>query len=228
MNLQLASPYKTCPFKCSFCCAAVDRDYPWKDNLYFTDKTEYFQNLIHAIKSNNIKTVVITGDTEPTLFEEWMEECIKIIRAFFPKITIELQTKNYNTKVFNLDKIRYSIANQDDFYKMLKNKKYTNEKIGITYLYSASLNWIDIIAILTNVYNTEMQHTIKILQPSSTGNIDIDNWIKNNSIPLSSISKELFKSLNVWIDENCMDTDGRYIIFRIDGKIYKDWAELPI
>lgn len=228
MNLQLVSPYKTCPFKCPFCCAVVDRDYPWKDNLYKTNKAKYFQRLLGAIADNDIQTVVITGDTEPTLFEDWLSECAGFIRAFFPSVKIELQTKNYNTKVFDIDRIRYSIANPEDFYRACCANKYNCGKIGFTYLLSCKLTAKDITKCRSFISEElGIQHTVKVLQYSPTGNLDIDTWIKNNTSEIIDSNRVSFKELGIWLDENCMDTEGRYIIFRIDGKVYKDWAELP-
>ena len=76
MILQLCSPYTKYPFNCPMCIAATEDGGKMYDvpNLYEKDRKEYFAKLRSTIIQNKIKTVVITDNTEPTLFPIWLEE----------------------------------------------------------------------------------------------------------------------------------------------------------
>jgi len=60
-------------------------------------------------------------------------------------------------------------------------------------------------------------------------NLELDDYIKNHSIDNNTLNslREDIKNYNgnmsIVLDENCMDSVGRYKIFREDGNIYSTW-----
>lgn len=109
MNLQVVSPYRKCPFGCPMCIASTDYEYPYED-LYKRNEAEYIIQLRNALHGMSGK-VVITGDTEPTLFMDWVEKVIAHSELCGRKT--ELQTKNYAVdidRLKGLDTLAYSIT----------------------------------------------------------------------------------------------------------------------
>lgn len=225
MNLQITVPYQTCPFKCPFCIANNPDVQSLFLDLYKQDKVSYFIQLKKAIERNNIKTVVLTGDTEPTLNVGWLVEVSTFIKKHFPKVSIELQTKN-----FNRNTIDYLVKNASvDVYALSIDN---NDQRVI----AASLNVGKAIkravVILNGRYTPSPialdfdQITYKTIQFGE--NPEINKWIRENQFSSNiEIEVKAYKrnGVSVVLDENCMDSKNRYIIFREDGNIYSTWTD---
>lgn len=217
MNLQLVSPYKKCPFACPFCVAAVSETNTYDDGLYLNNKREYLIRLATAITMNNIETVVITGDTEPTLFPEWLEDVLSVLTQY--DVKIEIQTRNYkfcgdsryDVVAYSFDKVREIVWSKGKQTRavFINNKKLN--LLGVAHYRAA----------------TGQQVTVKQMQKTAYGIASIDNYIDEVYQPIDPDGERIMEKFGVWFDENCMVSEGRYLIFRCDGEIYKTWSEPP-
>ena len=129
MNLQLCSPYKKCPFNCPMCIAATDDgEVNNVFNLFEAEPFEYMKKVLEA--TINKDAVVITGDTEPTLFPEWISKMLKLLSLVDYNGKIELQTKNYNLGYFlhdwandGLTTVAYSATCPKDIDRIIEMMK---------------------------------------------------------------------------------------------------------
>ena len=73
------------------------------------------------------------------------------------------------------------------------------------------------------------QVTFKVLHDSKGVNPIIDEWIKNNkaseniTIDLKREIQSYHGNKSIIFDENCMEAENRYMVFREDGLLYKDF-----
>lgn len=235
MNLQLCSPYRKCPFNCPMCIAATDDgEINNVFNLYENNRAEYFYKLAKAIQGKD--TVVITGDTEPTLFPEWISNVLKFFQIIGYEGKIELQTKNYCLSYFchewynlDLDLIAYSATCAKDLQKIFSLNLAKESYCRVRLVVLLTEETIDCL------YKTPVKEltkfaeiTFKVLQtPEREAEA---NYVKEHN----SYDKQKLNAIiefiqfhsskcSIRIDENCMDATDRYEIMRIDGKMYKTW-----
>lgn len=220
MNLQVVSPYRKCPYACPYCVAAYKVDCPFSNTeVFYVDKPLYFHRLRHIIRRYNISTVVLTGDTEPTIFPEWIAEVTRILRQS-TDVTIELQTKNcwydnsnkIDVVAFSYDRVPVSLPTT---YFALKRRA--------VFILSDTLE-LDALIKLRNKY-PDVQFTMKQMQFSAFGVEAIDEYVNKHRVPEDSLSsvKLLCAHNNIRFDENCMDAQDRYLIFRTNAYLYDGW-----
>lgn len=223
MNLQINSPYKKCPYNCPFCIAAKCPTSIFSDELYFSNLGIYLTRLVDIIKTNNIDTVVLTGDTEPTLFPLWVEQVSSTARAFGCKV--EIQTRNYNFKpTFGFDVVAYSCSTLPPVHLLPKQKgTYTKR---YTFILTDEITDDDIFTLMAlyTIRNKE-QVTIKYLRPSSYDDEETNKWIATHRRELTDEKRAMFESFGVRVDEKCEESDGRYLIYRTNGKLYQHWND---
>lgn len=235
-SLQIVVPFQTCPFRCPFCIANNPKVETAFVNLYESDKNMYFRLLATVLNENpNLKTVVLTGDTEPTLNMPWLIEVAQFIASHNRSIKIELQTKNTNTQTIEtllkktkIDVYGFSVDTESQFYQALRTglDYFTNPQVAekrLTLLLNSKLNLDKI-----NAHGFFSQVTIKYLQKGD--NPKINKWVDEHRFTDMDSLKRFIKrhsTLSVMVDENCMASEGRYSIFRSDGFLYKTWTDLP-
>lgn len=220
MNLQVCCPYKKCPFGCPTCIAATDYKYPYGD-IYFTDKERYLDILRSTI--GKYDKYVITGDTEPTLFYDWIKDVCEVLKGQ----EIELQTKNYNV---DLNKIKglintlaISIPTLKDWRKYKKMARYLFSFNGIIRLVFLEVKELETPEVFLSVMWAD-QITVKKLQmPEAEEEQKAVKKLKGNPISWKYFLKINSEFCSVMYDENCMDAKGRYEILRTDGKFYDSW-----
>ena len=243
MNLQICTPYRKCPFNCPMCIASKA---PKFNNLYGENFIQYFLKLDYVLEHYPIKTVVLTGDTEPTLDLSWVFRVSSHIKERYPHINIELQTHVYGYNRFSykyIDRVCYSITDSrylNHIVDLVKSYRYDKNheeednpiptKSRLVFLATKEL-----ITSLTNlkrfVFDAE-QITFKILQNTAYSVNNIDYYIKNNKASLHNtqikklIQRYKKQGKSVVLDINCQDAKDRYMVFREDGFTYKDWSSL--
>lgn len=223
MNLQINSPYKKCPYNCPFCIAAKCPTSIFSDELYFSNLGEYLTRLVNIIKIHKIKTVVLTGDTEPTLFPLWIEQVSSTARAFGCKV--EIQTRNYNFKpVFGFNVVAYSCTALPPIHLLPKQKGMYTKRY--TFVLNDGISDDDILALMAlyTIPNKE-QVTIKYLRPSSYDDKETNEWIATHRRELSVEKRAIFESFGAHVDEECDASEGRYLIYRTNGKLYQHWDD---
>lgn len=224
MNLQVCVPYEKCPYNCPMCIASGRKQFK---NEYDEDEEYYFSQLEKI--ADNYDNFIITGATDPTLNKAWLENIIDILYRFG---NVELQTRNYNLKGFDLkglSTLAYSITTIKDFLRAWKFKKLENGNNRLVILLTKEFDFLTADNFNPMGYN---QITFKVLQ--KTADEKTNKWIDENEMKdfaniYNIINKYNGEEVSVRIDTNCQDSHGRYEIFREDGLLYKKWEdETPI
>jgi len=216
-------PYRKCPFNCPTCIANGRKRF---DNLYKEDEKKYIDTL--KKEAINYDGFVLTGDTDPTLNKNWLEDISKILYHYCNGGKIELQTRNYNLNNYDLTFIgvlSYSITNLSDYLKAWKFRKLSTGINRLVILLTKDFNILNV-----DTFNTMgfEQITFKVLHLSN--DVETNEYIKTNRMEDYTNIYEIVKHYNgtnvsVRIDENCQDSENRYKIFRSNGKIYNNWEE---
>ena len=221
MNLQLCIPYEPCIYHCPFCIARGHKHNYEFQNLYKTNKKEYFQKLIDVLEFID-GSVVLTGECEPTQNMSFLKDVIKVIRKHKKNAVIELQTRNYEYKGgLDIDVLSYSIVDSKAYlnaYKLYKEPKKINR---LVILLRRDLDFL-------NNYNFNsfgfQQVTFKQLQLGE--DFETNKWIMNN---LSEVNHNIQRSdISIRYDYSCQTAKGRYFVFRSDGNLYNSWEERSI
>lgn len=236
MNLQLCSPYKKCPFNCPMCIAATDDgEVNNVFNLFEAEPFEYMKRVIEAAR--NKETVVITGDTEPTLFPQWISKMLKLLSLVDYNGKIELQTKNYNLDYFlhdwandGLTTVAYSATCPKDIDRIIEMMKthsnYCKTRL-VVLLTEENVDHLFHKIYIPKDFSWINEITFKVLQnPDCEKAKKVVNKIKeydrNKFAIVLQILRE-YTNCSIKVDTNCMDAEGRYEILRINGVIYNSW-----
>ncbi|HKM19961.1 MAG TPA: hypothetical protein VJY47_01920 [Candidatus Dojkabacteria bacterium] len=218
MNLQLTSPYIKCPYGCPYCVSAFEGENPYNDDFYNNNTELYLKRLDNVITNHNISTVVITGMTEPTLFPDFITNSLKILSKH-KECKVEIQTANQNFKGLpEIDVVAYSM-----------NKIPTKLPVadfGITrytVILTDQLSYTDIVRLRERA-GDDKQITVKYLQKTSNHHPKVDAYIEEHRQTFSTTEAQtLREKYNVWVDESCMDSTNRYLVYRTDGNLYSTW-----
>lgn len=227
-SLQVLTPSRKCIFNCPFCISKTHSHENQFQNVYQENNSLWEANFIDILENyQDLKNIVITGTNEPMQDQKCIEDIIQIVRKYRSDINIELQTKYYKKeKVFDLlDVVAFSVSNFDYLKRIPKTKKITR----IVLLLTDSFHNKSLKEIINFINKDIEQITFKVLQDSHGYNLRLDEWIKNHQTDFKTIEnlKKDIKNYNgkisIFFDENCMDAEGRYMVFREDGKLYKDF-----
>lgn len=228
MNLQITVPYQTCPFKCPFCIANDPNVQSKFDNAYHFNKNIYFKKLLDTLIKHEITTVVLTGDTEPTLNMEWVNEVATFVKAVMPQVAIEIQTKNFNHNILRelalspIDVIALSFDTHEQI-KRVQGIALNGKVKRATVVLNSEFN------VKEADFKDFQQVTFKAMQQGN--NDKINSWINDHLFNDYDVVAEVMRSnpnISFFYDENCMITTDRYLIFRSDANIYNDWASTTV
>lgn len=236
MNLQLCSPYKKCPFNCPMCIAATDDgEVNNVFNLFEAEPFEYMKRVLEA--TINKDAVVITGDTEPTLFPEWISKMLKLLSLVDYNGKIELQTKNYNLGYYldnwandGLTTVAYSATCPKDIDRIIEMMKthssYCKVRLVVLLTKENVEHLFHKIDIPKDFYWIN-EITFKVLQnPDCEKAKEVVNEIKEYDESKFALVLQVlheYTNCSIKVDTNCMDAEGRYEILRINGAIYNSW-----
>lgn len=112
---------------------------------------------------------------------------------------------------------------------MLSKINIIDDKTRYVIILTSSFNDKGLSDILKEIPKSVRQITFKILHDSKGINFTIDNWIKENKTSLVTVNKlkedinNYQGNISIIFDENCMDSDNRYMVFREDGLLYSDF-----
>lgn len=226
MNLQLNSPYKPCPYKCPFCCAGFVDSSSWfrdteHDALFFTDRHAYLSRLYTLLDDMNFGTVVITGNTEPTLFRDWIRAVRHILDLRFDG-KVEITTRNI---AYRGDEDLYAVSYSFD--RIPEVVHISRAKITRSvFILNDNLSIDSIIAYHKR---TGGQTTVKNMARNSYGNDQVNAWVEKHRVDLSNEEIARLESAGIRYDHDCNNSEGRYMIFRADGNLYNSWpSRVPI
>lgn len=234
MNLQVSMPYEPCIFNCPFCIAkGHEHDYKFK-NMYATKRMSYLTALQDTVIERQIKTVVFTGEADPSQNIVWLQDCLEAlayIKRIHPTLKIELQTKNQKqdySSLEGLDVLSISVSNLKEFESAKELvEKYPQFLVRPVIILSSIFNG------KTNVTTMDLtpfkQVTFKELQ--WTEDSKVNDWISSHQFKGRDDLKDLifaFKDkVSIVYDLDCQNGFNRYLIYRSDAQVYRTWEELP-
>lgn len=227
-SLQVLTPTHKCIFSCPFCISKTHPHNNQFESLYDKDRNQWKKNLEEILVENkDLKTVVITGTSEPMQEEACVLDIIHLTRQYRKDVSIEIQTRYYGyKKAYDLvDVTAYSISSFSYLSKIVPLKS----KVRATILLTDSFNDKSLQDIIKALDSKVEQITFKVLHDSHGYNKEIDAWIHQHSTSIETVEKlkkeiENYKGkISIFFDENCMDADNRYRVFREDGRLYKDY-----
>lgn len=220
MNLQIVLPYEKCIYSCPFCISNGHIK-----NIRPIDKEAFFDNLLIVLKNFKIKDIVITGEFDPSQKPDLVDDLILFLRKrkrYYRNIEITTRNLNYVPEVVP-DVMNYSLLSMRELEKMVipDDKQYLVRgtlicsNISYYHLIKKEVKKLD-------------QFTYKFLQMTSSEKVN--NWIIKRDVKdkrkIDYAAKRLKKyapKLSIWVDRNCQSAEGRYLIYRADGKLYSNW-----
>ena len=229
-NLQVLTPHQNCIYNCPFCIAKSHNHLNNFENNYEKNYKLWKNNLIYTIITNtDLKYVIITGTNEPMQSKACIKDIINIVRSVNKNIQIEIQTRYYGQdEIFNIvDVVAYSISKPRVLNKIKPMGKIQRYVLILT----DDFNNYKLNEILNLIPKSVNQLTFKLLEDSEGKNIEFDNYIHSHRIDKSTLEKlrediNNYKgNISIRLDENCMNSINRYMIFREDGNIYESWDD---
>lgn len=237
LSLQLCMPYEPCIFNCPYCISRGRKHEHNFRNIYKTQPHKFFERLEKAYIKNQYKSIVITGEADPSQNVEFVKKSIRHLSRIREqhniKTTFEIQTKNLSQAwlFVDFDVIAFSIDNLKDYQKLLTNLEMIqtfkkNTVIRPTIILSNKWTKKDLKVLLKGAAKFK-QLTFKTLQLGE--NELVNQWILASPFLheewLDSKINKLKKKIetSIFYDKDCLNTTGRYEIFRSDGFIYENW-----
>lgn len=228
-SLQVVTPTKKCIFNCPFCIAKAHTHNNSFTNNYEENYNLWKSNLENILNTNNdLKYVVITGTNEPMQSKACVKDIINIVRHANHDIQIEIQTRLYKPDDIykDVDVTCYSISD----FNLINKIKVLGNIVRYVFILTDSFNNKTLEEIIQIIPKEVTQLTFKVLQNSNGVNMELDNWINlhkidNKTLKCLSDSINNYKgNLSIRLDLDCMDSEGRYKVFREDGNLYDDWG----
>lgn len=236
MNIQISAPYQPCVYHCPFCVARGHKHEYKFDNLYGRDEEAYIRALRDFIieytkKNDECPTVIITGECDPSQDMRWATKVANECSDLWCKV--EFQTHNLSLKERDLPRsikvLSYSITNPREYlsaWRYTKPTWCTNRMVMILRDGFEFLNKDNFSPMGFD------QVTFKALNEGEDDKINA--WIANHRPSNIDNFYEIMESrngstLSVRVDTTCQHAEGRYYVFRSDGKVYESWeAAEPI
>lgn len=236
MNIQISAPYQPCVYHCPFCVARGHKHEYKFDNLYGRDEEAYIRALRDFIieytkKNDESPTVIITGECDPSQDMRWATKVANECSDLWCKV--EFQTHNLSLKERDLPRsikvLSYSITNPREYlsaWRYTKPTWCTNRMVMILRDGFEFLNKDNFSPMGFD------QVTFKALNEGEDDKINA--WIANHRPGNIDNFYEIMESrngstLSVRVDTTCQHAEGRYYVFRSDGKVYESWeAAEPI
>ncbi len=253
VNLQVSVPkFHTCVNSCPFCVVKTHI----KFDKHALNPIHWAEQLhLYLTAHEGIERVIITGENEPLQQVEYVIEAIKVAwrhKKIIEFITTGEDFINYSKygkfgdvieliDVLSLSTLgtpeldtKYMNRSGASFFRVASYfmARVPKAIVRYTILETDLITYDDFLNIISD--DPQMQFTFKQLQ----GDLP---WIKEHSN--KSLSYELLKRFDweqhgmfrivhwpdmadIYIDYDCQNSEGRYLIFRGDGKVYDSWDSL--
>lgn len=223
------------------CVARAHRNEGTFENLYKTNKKEWYTKLHQTIYDGDYNSIVLTGECDPTQDMAYCEDVISVIDDHSPTPTVEFTTHNqkavrtllasyWGKKV---DVVTLSVTNVREYlnaWRFPERNAFFSPIYRMVILLTEEFEFLNV-----NNFNTMGfdQITFKTLQHGEDANVNA--WIDSNKMSeegLTEIRKIVDKynsheTCSVRLDTSCQDATNRYEIFRSDGNVYDSWEAMP-
>lgn len=240
MNLQISVPHQKCVYSCPMCVARSHANEGTFENLYKTNKKEWYNKLHQTIYDGDYNSIVLTGECDPTQDMAYCEDVISVIDDHSPTPTVEFTTHNqkavrtllasyWGKKV---DVVTLSVTNVREYlnaWRFPERNAFFSPIYRMVILLTEEFEFLNV-----NNFNTMGfdQITFKTLQHGEDAGVNA--WIDSNKMSeedLVEIRKIVDKynsheTCSVRLDTSCQDATNRYEIFRSDGKVYDSWEAM--
>ena len=240
MNLQISVPHQKCVYSCPMCVARSHANEGTFENLYKTNKKEWYNKLHQTIYDGDYNSIVLTGECDPTQDMAYCEDVISVIDDHSPTPTVEFITHNqkavrtllasyWGKKV---DVVTLSVTNVREYlnaWRFPERNAFFSPIYRMVILLTEEFEFLNV-----NNFNTMGfdQITFKTLQHGEDAGVNA--WIDSNKMSeedLVEIRKIVDKynsheTCSVRLDTSCQDDTNRYEIFRSDGKVYDSWEAM--
>lgn len=241
MNLQVSVPHQKCVYSCPMCVARSHANEGTFENLYKTNKKEWYNKLHRAIYDGEYNSIVLTGECDPTQDMAYCEDVISVIDNYNPTPTVEFTTHNQkaaNTLLASywgkkVDVVTLSVTNVREYLNAWRfpiRNAFFSPIYRMVILLTEEFEFLNV-----NNFNTMGfdQITFKTLQHGEDAGVNA--WIDSNKMSeegLAEIRKIVDKynsheTCSVRLDTSCQDAANRYEIFRSDGEVYDSWEAMP-
>lgn len=228
MNLQVCAPYEPCVYNCPFCIARThpEHNHEFK-NLFDGSEGTYLWKLDKCFFEHDIDCVVITGECDPTQNLRWANIVIDHIKRQRPEVRIEFQTHNLSinehTCPKGIDVLAYSITNMREYLTSWRCYKPEGVTTRAVIIVTSDFSWANKDNFCSMGFD---QITFKTLNP--TENDNINKWISAHNLNNIDNFYDIMNSRNgssvsFRVDTTCQQAEGRYFVFRSDGKTYLNW-----
>lgn len=230
-NLQICLPYQSCAFCCKMCVARGHKHYYRFMNLYAEDPQNYKEKLISVIcaAKPKIDNLIITGECDPTQNAQFVRDVISWVNNRYP---VEITTHNQHFDRIlggiHVDTISLSVTNVKEYLSAWHCSKSPEmaDNYRLVILLTKEFNFLNAGNFSPMGFN---QITFKILQYGEDE--QTNKWIEANRMDEAHLDqiREIVQQFNtdgrysVRLDTNCQEANGRYKIFRSDGKVYPSW-----
>ena len=234
-SLQVLTPARECIYNCPFCISRSHFHNNIFANTYEEDREEWARNYEKVLKEHNdLFSVVITGTNEAMQDPDCVLDIINITRDVRPDVQIELQTRVYKEHpIYHLvDVAAFSIS---EFENVGVPSVIPGVITRYTVILTDSFNGKSLDDIISKIPEGVTQLTFKILQTSHGVDQEMDDWIAKHHLDdetRNSLKEEIKNTptrFSIFFDETCMDAENRYMVFREDGNLYKNYdATSPV
>lgn len=240
MNLQVSVPHQKCVYSCPMCVARSHSNEGTFENLYKTNKKEWYNKLHQTIYDGDYNSIVLTGECDPTQDMAYCEDVISVIDDHNPTPTVEFTTHNQKAVKTLLasywgkkvDVITLSITNVREYlnaWRFPERNAFFSPIYRMVILLTKEFEFLNVNNFNTMGFN---QITFKTLQHGEDA--DVNKWIDSNKMSeegLAEIRKIVDKynsheTCSVRLDTSCQDATNRYEIFRSDGNVYDSWEAM--
>jgi len=245
MNLQVSLPRRTpCVFHCPYCIVEEHDKYAGSALA----PLEFVKALNAHLITDQYERIVISGENEPMQNKDYL---IPILIGVPDNIIVEIVArgfdfdyliKNYPELIKRINVINFSVCNDD----INPSGWYDNQLRWAEHFYS-----IGVITRFTYMMTRKLSPNqireachLKFIEQITLKEVQGDSqWIKENKTnfvaevlyresterPLKVRDRFVYFKYHgqmIWIDFNCQDGAGNYLILRPDGMLYKHWEDV--
>ena len=212
MNLQISVPYQKCVYSCPMCVAKAHRNEGTFENLYKTNKTEWYNKLNQTIYNGDYNSIVLTGECDPTQDMAYCEDVISVIDDHNPTPTVEFTTHNQKA-------VRTLLAS------------YWGKKVDVVTLsvtnvreYLNAWRFPERNAFFSPIYRM----VILLTKEFEFLNVNNFNTMGFDQITFKTLQHGEDASVNAWIDNNKMSEEGLVEIRKIVDKYNSHEGEINV
>jgi len=244
MNLQISLPRRTpCVFKCPYCVVEEHDKYTGAALA----PVEFVKAMNDHIYSGQYDRIIISGENEPMQNKDYLI-CILadapkdiIIEVTARGFDFDFLIKNYPQLIKRINVINFSVCNDDKnpthwYDKQLRWAEHFHS-VGVitrfTYMMTKKLSPNQIkeachLSFIDQITLKEIQGTKPWIKENKSNFVAKVLWNEITDKPYKDVDRFIIFRVHgqtIWVDHNCQDGSGNYLILRPDGEVYEHWED---